>query len=234
MEDVDLPTFVRFLEWTYNDTYTAAIPDHESSPSGIALAEDNPDQCYVVESPLEWGSTKKKKKHKGNTELGSFDFDHNSMFGPTSRDGLRQAFIARSYTGSQPALPVPRARRNKNENESYQDVFLCHAQLYVFAEKWKVSKLKTLALENLHETLTHFTLYEKRTPDIVTLLRYVYQNTQPPEKTENEPLRALLTDYIGFEMDTLIKDADFKTLMIEDGGPLLGDFVEMVARRIRE
>ncbi|KAI4190097.1 MAG: hypothetical protein L6R41_001016 [Letrouitia leprolyta] len=244
MEDVDLATFTRFLEWTYNGCYTAPTPKDESSPSDMAPAEDNSDQRDIFGSSIGLGS-KKKKKNMEKTEWGSFGFDQPivksdlysgglaySTSNPTSRDRLRQAFIDRSYTGLQSALPVPTAQGTENGNESYQDAFLCHAQLYVFAEEKDIQKLKTLALENLHETLKHFILDEKRTGDIVSLLRYVYQNTQPPESTKTEPLRALLTDYIGFEMDTLMKDEDFNALMIEDGGPLLSDFVEMVMRRI--
>lgn len=244
MEDVDLATFIRFLEWTYNGCYTTPTPKDESSPSDMAPAEDNSDQRDIFGSSIGLGS-KKKKKHMEKTGWGSFGFDQPTVKSdfsiggpaystsrPTSRDSLRQAFIDRSYTGLQSALPVPTAQKTENENESYQDAFLCHAQLYVFAEEKDIQKLKTLALENLHETLKHFTLDGKRTGDIVSLLRYVYNNTQPPESTKTEPLRALLTDYIGFEMDTLMKDQDFNALMMEDGGPLLSDFVEMVMRRI--
>ncbi|KAL8855332.1 MAG: hypothetical protein Q9178_008021 [Gyalolechia marmorata] len=236
MDEVDISTFVRFLEWTYSGTYTAVTPEDESSPNDIAPAKDNSHQSDVVESDvvkssITWGLAKEKKKCIRKSELGSFGFG-DIVIDPTSRDGLRQAFIDRSYTGLESTLPVPRARENESENESYRDLFLCYAQVYVFADRWQINKLKTFALQSLHETLKHFTLYEKRTSDIISLLRYVYHNTQPPEETGSESLRALLTDYVGFEMDTLMKDANFETLMIEDGGPLLGNFVKMVIQRI--
>lgn len=42
----------------------------------------------------------------------------------------------------------------------------------------------------------------------------------------------LLGDYLGYEMSDLMKDGQFKVLMVEDAGPLLEDFKKMVAKRI--
>jgi hypothetical protein len=50
-------------------------------------------------------------------------------------------------------------RQNSSPTEDYTTVFLGHAQLYVFAEKWSIEDLKTLALFKLHKTLILFTLY---------------------------------------------------------------------------
>ena len=42
----------------------------------------------------------------------------------------------------------------------------------------------------------------------------------------------MLTAYMSYEMDTLIKDSRFKELMFEDGGALLGEFMKAVEKRI--
>ena len=42
----------------------------------------------------------------------------------------------------------------------------------------------------------------------------------------------LLRDYLGYKMSDLMKDGQFKVLIVEDGGPLLEDFIKMVAKRI--
>jgi hypothetical protein len=47
-----------------------------------------------------------------------------------------------------------------------------------------------------------------------------------------EELRMLLRDYVEYEMSALMEGEGFKDLMIEDGGALLGDFIEMVATRV--
>jgi len=101
----------------------------------------------------------------------------------------------------------------------------------VFAEKYDIQALRTLALEELHHILTLYTLYRCRTGDIIALLRYVYANTRMPEAGDEE-LRILMRDYMGHEMSVLMQDEEFKDLMIEDEGALLGNFMEMVALRI--
>ena len=125
-------------------------------------------------------------------------------------------------------MPPPRA--NGAPSENYTDVFLSHARLYVFAEQYEIQKLRMLALDNLHNTLKVFHLYKECTGDIISLLRYAYANTN--HRVNGEDLRALLTDYMGFEMDTLMEDGGFRDLMIENGGELSGDYMQLVRKRI--
>ena len=118
-----------------------------------------------------------------------------------------------------------------NPREDYTDVFLSHARLYVFAAKWLIQPLRVLALEELHATLTAYTLYPERTGDILDLLRCFYPETGEPREGL-EDMRALMMQYMGYEMETLIECEDFKKLIIENGGELLGDFMTIVKRRI--
>ncbi|KAL8658055.1 MAG: hypothetical protein Q9226_001315 [Calogaya cf. arnoldii] len=149
----------------------------------------------------------------------------------SSRTQLKESFIHRKATVRQESISIPPPIPNQRPNEDYTDVFLSHAQLYVFAEKYDIQTLKMLALENLQTFLAIFTLYKERTGDIVALLRYVYANTGEPVDGV-EDLRTLTTHYMGYEMDTLMEDEGFRTLMVDDGGALLGDFMKMVMKRI--
>ena len=149
---------------------------------------------------------------------------------PKTREELKEVFINRRFRVSQSASEAPPPRPNQHPGEDYTDVFLSHVQLYVFADKYDIQSLRLLASEELHATLAVYTLYPARTGDIVALLRYVYRNTG--QDGSEEDLRRVLTIYVGYEMDTLINDEDFRDLIIEDGGPLLGDFLTMVGRRI--
>lgn len=47
-----------------------------------------------------------------------------------------------------------------------------------------------------------------------------------------EEMRMLMTEYMGYEMDTLMKDEEFQDLIVADGGAPLGDFMKMVVKRI--
>ncbi|KAI9808038.1 MAG: hypothetical protein M1827_007544 [Pycnora praestabilis] len=236
LEEVDEGTFERFIEWAYKGYYTVANFELEASsppppfpcseeecqkpewiedPPADALpaAELTVEPISAMEPPTDWdlGSFKKgKRRNKTKT-----------------RQELKESFIHHEHTVRREMISIPHTRANQGVNEDYTEVFLSHARLYVFAEKYDIQSLKTLALEELHNTLAIYTLYRRRTGDIVALLRYVYANTGV-----GEDLRTLLRDYIGYEMSVMMKDEEFKVLMVEDGGPLLSDFMEMVAKRI--
>jgi hypothetical protein len=54
------------------------------------------------------------------------------------------------------------ARWNTNYCEDYTEVFLCHAPIYVFAHKYDIPKLCSIALFNLHDTLHAFHVHKER------------------------------------------------------------------------
>lgn len=141
---------------------------------------------------------------------------------------MKESFINRKY--DVPVLSQPPPRSNQGPLEDYSEVFFSHARVYVFADKYDIEPLKNLALQNLHQTLAIYNLYSERCGDIIALIRYSYANTVGREGVED--LRALLTDYMGFEMATLARDEDFKTFLLEDGGAVLGDFLNMVVKRV--
>ncbi len=226
LEDVDEGTFVRFIRWAYNRDYPA--PEHtlvESSNEASAqrpTTETSKDACSF-DDDLVWGSwsTKKGKKKKNTGQSSS------------SKGSLRESFIIQYDLLSlghsvDPSIPGPRG--NRTPEEDYTEVFLGHARMYVFAEKYDIQPLKTLALLKLHHTLSIFTLFPERVGDIMTLLKYVYANTaEAIDGTED--IRTMLAHYVGCEMETLTKDGEIKDLML-DNGDMLGDFLKMFALRI--
>ena len=165
-----------------------------------------------------WGTTKKKdkKKKKDAPEKGS----------------LKETFISRKYEddvwdfGAAPAPP----RSNKAPEENYTDVFLAHAELYVFSEKYDIQPLKRLALKKLQQALAIYTLYPSRVEDVLALLRYVYTETAASKRKE-EDIRTMLMHYIGTEMEILETHGDIKELLAEDQ-EMLSDFLAMFAQRI--
>ncbi|CAF9930212.1 MAG: hypothetical protein ALECFALPRED_004550 [Alectoria fallacina] len=81
--------------------------------------------------------------------------------------------------------------------ENYTEVFLSHARLYVFAEKYDIQPLKKLSRQKLQHTLAIYTLYPERVGDITTLLKW-------------DCIRTMLAHYVGTEMDTLVKYGEIK------------------------
>ena len=82
-------------------------------------------------------------------------------------------FKSKANSTSKPAF---QPRKNRESCEDYTEVFLCHARLYVFADKYDVGPLRDLSLHKLQRTLAEFILDDKRAEDIVNLLRYNYSN----------------------------------------------------------
>ena len=220
LEDVDEGTFVRFIRWAYSKDYPA--PEHALVESCNETTETSKDACAFDED-FGWGtwSTKKDQKKKNTGQSSSL------------KGSLRESFIMQydllssSHTFD-PSIPAPRG--NVAPEEDYTEVFLGHARMYVFAEKYDIQPLKTLALLKLHRTLSIFTLFPERIGDIMTLLKYVYANTAETVDG-NEDIRPMLAHYIGTEMETLSKDGEIKDIML-DNGEMLGDFLKMFASRV--
>ena len=202
--------------------------EHEATVEDTVEVISEEDRDYSTRWERSSGLTKSTKSEKKVKKVGYISTGTSSA----SRRILKESFIRRKPLVRKEAINISPPRPNQASNEDYTEVFLSHARVYVFAEKYDIQLLKALALDELHATLQNFNLYPERTGDIISLLRYIYANTG--EIVDGvEDMRSVLKHYLGFEMYTLMKDNDFGDLMIEDGGALLGDFMKMVEQRIR-
>ena len=249
LEDVDEWTFVRFIEWAHKGYYTAPAPRSQNVEEAVPVPEEAfPETGPLAEvasaEPAEpyddfsgtslFGSRKSPSYKKGKKkEIAVDPWGHEVVHGGWGpKKNLKEAFKSRTDTSRRGVFGPPSPRPNRSPQEDYTDVFLSHAQLYVFAEKYDIQALKLLALEELHATLVVYTLYDVRTGDIIELLRHVYANTCKPQEGVDD-MRSMMTQYVGYEMDTLMGAAEFGELIIQDGGGLLQDFMRAVSTRIR-
>jgi hypothetical protein len=247
-EDIQEDTFIRFCQFAYTGNYTTpeftykpAVEPLDISPS-VALSHDasttNRDDTRPIEEPpsLEPAidivpgpepednditglepkkSENPKKPSKSRLLRQSLDDKLYNI------ETIRTAFTARCEV-----------RQNSSPTEDYTPVFLGHAQLYVFAEKWGIEDLKTLALFKLHKTLVSFTLYAARRPDIVELLQCAYSNDHTPDLVDAvDDLRSLVMLYTACEVENLIHCPEFLSL-IGEGGQLAQDLVQMLMKRM--
>ena len=133
---------------------------------------------------------------------------------------LRDSFEKKFFDVETPRLSAKcrcEVRQNSCAEEDYTPVFLGHARLYVFADKWGIEALKTLSLHKLHKTLVTFTPYSARLGDVAELVRYTYKHT-PDFSHEIDDLRFLVMDYLTCEVTNLIRSPEFEQLL-EQGGP---------------
>ena len=83
-----------------------------------------------------------------------------------SRVKLKRLFICCKARVQKEIISIPCLRPDLTSDET--DVFLSHAHLYFFTEKYDILVLRMLALENLQNVLAIFTLYKEQTRDIIT------------------------------------------------------------------
>ncbi|KAL8850911.1 MAG: hypothetical protein Q9221_004166 [Calogaya cf. arnoldii] len=165
--------------------------------------------------------SKRAKKHT--------TFGYGQLLPQNAKETMKESFLELHLCKpDEERIPIaPRA--NSAPSEDYTNVFLSHAHVYVFAEKFDIQPLKRLALKNLHQTLAKFTLWPECVGDIVALARFMYNPMFEPVN-EAESMRSILKRYIGYEMDVLIRAADFRDLL-EENRELLDDVCSMVGER---
>ena len=241
-EDIDEDTFIRFCQFAYTGDYTTpdfidvptveppdivqpAISDdgepvpHEPVPEPVP---DEPELYEPVPEPAEigWGMIGEKPKKAKK-------LSKSSRLRQSLHDKLYDTETTRMSSASR-----CRVRQNSDPSEDYSTVFLGHGQLYVFADKWGIESLKTLTLFKLHGTLTTFTLYEARRPDIVKLLRYAFSNTHTPDLVDGvDDLRSLVMLYTACEVESLMYCPEF-LILIGEGGQLAQNLVKVLMQRI--
>jgi len=166
-------------------------------------------------------SKRDRKKSKKMSRMGLYDH----LGSPEST--LWTKFKDRRYP-----ISVPQYKPDKNFEvcEEYSKVFLCHAQLYVFADKYDISDLKDLSLHKLHRTLVEFTVFPQRVGDIVDLIRYSYSNTFDSPGRRDQ-LRDLVIQYAACVITSLANNAEFQSLL-EEPGSLARDLVCQLLERL--
>ncbi|KAI9788409.1 MAG: hypothetical protein M1816_006934 [Peltula sp. TS41687] len=123
-------------------------------------------------------------------------------------------------------LPI----QNTKACMDYTEVFLSHARLYVFADKYDIEPLRNLCLHKLHRTLVKFTLYEERAGDIIELMRYAYSNT-PDRSGSKDGLRSLVAHYAACAVEDLARSDKYE-LLFEEHGSLARDLVHYMLKRL--
>jgi hypothetical protein len=159
---------------------------------------------------------------------GSYSQTHNRSRA-SRKVNLRRSFDTKFICSTLPRQRIINSCEitpNSHAKQDYTGVFLAHAGLYVFADKYGIEPLESLSLHKLHVTLKSFTLYRARIGDILKLVRYAYE--KGPDYESNK-LRALVSEYVACEIDTIGKAKRFLALM-EEGGLFVRDLWKLVQK----
>ncbi|ATZ46449.1 hypothetical protein BCIN_01g10410 [Botrytis cinerea B05.10] len=120
-----------------------------------------------------------------------------------------------------------------NPNESYSNVFIGHAALYILGDFRLIEPLKALALYKLHKILCIFELSDENMEDVINLARYVYAEEGGGEGSSGEigALRSLVCHYMAMHAFVLSVDDGFMEFLGE-GGQFVKDFFKFEVQRV--
>ncbi|KAK0949908.1 hypothetical protein LTR91_026071 [Friedmanniomyces endolithicus] len=140
-----------------------------------------------------------------------------------------QSFVNTRY-GSEDRIHTTTGRANTESCEEYTDVFLSHAQLYAFADRYDVEGLRELALYKLHQTLVNFTLFNERIRDVSELLCYSYDTT-PERPGSLGRLRDLVIRYVACHIERFQRDPTLIMAMKRENS-ISVDLVDCLVQRL--
>jgi hypothetical protein len=129
------------------------------------------------------------------------------------KDRLWSAFKKKAYVKHRASWEP---RQNKESSEIYTPVFLCHAHLYVFSDRYGIEPLQQLTLQKLRLTLSRFSLFKDRVPDVVELVKCIYKHTMDHDQGIDR-MRSLVMDYVVCHLEVIAEDANLKQLLQEPG-----------------
>ncbi|EAL90936.1 uncharacterized protein AFUA_1G16080 [Aspergillus fumigatus Af293] len=184
---VDEIVFGRCCEFVYSGDYSVPLPT--ADPCGDDGDQTNDRQALSRACARRWNPLNHRENIFHPTKLPDICafFKKNLDEAPLDEDG--------EIPSTDPA-------------DNYAGVFLSHAEVYRLAFTTNWVSLLSLSLYRLIRSLASFTLCEERTGDIVELLKFVFE--------ENEymyELKVVLVDYAAWNVEILMRDADFRQLL---------------------
>ncbi|KIW89627.1 uncharacterized protein Z519_09783 [Cladophialophora bantiana CBS 173.52] len=204
LEDIDEDTFVRVVQFAYTGDYAVAEPDTPVENSSNHLDHAEPAPAVYEYLPEEEPS---------NAVLPA-EPDERTR-GERAWDFFQSAAYKKETQPWQPEV-------NQDSRQDYTPVFLCHAKLYIFSDKYNIEPLQELVLQKLRLTLSRFILHPQRVNDVVELLKYTYANTASRD-VKDDKLRDLVSDYLVCHIEKIVYDVEFINMLGKEGDGREGD-----------
>lgn len=217
-DDVTEATFARFGQYVYTGDYDGAEPfeppalESESSVSEPAplTAQNQVDSNDTLANFARQRTKKKKREWKGGEVVLEPSEDADGAATPLARKDAWKSFTEeRSYECGVAGIYF--APRNGNNLTEYKEVFLSHARVHMMADYYDIQPLAQLALHKLHRTLCKFTLHDDRIGDVVSLLRFCF------EEDERPLLRELVSTFAACHFKQLWTSLEFQDLFASCG-----------------
>ena len=237
LSDVDLATFLRFTSYVYIGDYDGDSPetfasgpssecqDIEDSEYTAMPTSDDADRPaeaeYITEEPPAaepifeeapqdayiWGP---RSSHRIKCKRCKRTFSPESKESKESKKEKAWNTFAQSEESK---VPDCSSLESNTPWEDHSNVFLSHAKVYVFADRYDVTKLRTLAIQKLKQSLLSFNPCQQQLESLIPLIRYTYENT--PDLEEIDSLRELVVTYSTFVVEHLFLDPEMTSLLTD-------------------
>ncbi|KAL4936308.1 hypothetical protein BDV06DRAFT_228024 [Aspergillus oleicola] len=180
-DEIDEVDFGRCCEFVYTGDYSVPLPTSELHQTD----DDEP-----IWTPMSrWNPTNLAR----------------NIFHPMSIDNYKSHFVEElgwaTWDSNEKNKPT-------DPTEDYREVLLAHARIHRIAYRTDWTLLRVLSLHRLSQLLENFTLSEDRTGDIVSLLRFVFV-----ESEQMRDIQKLLCDYATWNVEVLMHDAEFQKFL---------------------
>ena len=244
VDDIDPSTFSRAAEYMYSSDYSEAKPQFRKDAFSCDADEAG---CVHKLQRFEPLSSRQEDGGLLNAKMDYLRLNKNNWHDSTdlknkalnSQDQLIESFHNRwapaddfeqAWREQQLFRPcwLPFVNMPSDGCQDFSAIFLCHAQLYVFANRYSMPSLAALALSRLGATLSEFQVYRYRTSDLVKLLKYTYESTQDLRQGIDK-LRFLVLTFCTYWIDELLIENEF-IAMLESGGALSRDIILSLSR----
>ncbi|KAK6613804.1 hypothetical protein H4I96_00125 [Botrytis cinerea] len=232
-DDVSKETFERFVQFAYTGDYSVPVP--------VSLLRERV-RSEPVE-PLTWASRIKMTESKKivTERRSAIPSPEPATPEPAEFSDITSVKFAADFRNL--TFPLLAKRNNHDHtcepndffdpNESYSNVFIGHAALYILGDFRLIEPLKALALYKLHKTLCIFELSDENMEDVINLARYVYAEEGGGEGSSGEigALRSLVCHYMAMHAFVLSVDDGFMEFLGE-GGQFVKDFFKFEVQRV--
>ena len=225
-EDLNVNTFVRFIQFAYLGDY----------PAPASLPTASPTVAAVPAAPLfTFFPSKAPALSLDPISSKAFGIDEKAfkdVFPPLSKTrqektppktSVEHSFKDLDYPARVPATEYFKSckPRPNQPSEDFTPVFIAHAELYVFAEKYGIKILKQTALHKLHKTLAIYLINPIDIRPIIELIRYTFSDDNTLDQENHlDDLRGLVTAYVTSEIKIIGKCEQF-LMLLEEGGPFV-------------
>lgn len=243
-DDLSVNTFIRFIQFAYLGDYPtpASIPLTQPTGNTASVAPLFPASptftFFPFKSPTipteaspfkdpSW--TDRKDRKDVLPQMSKIKQDNT----PT-KTSENKPFKDLDYPARIPAMEFFKSckPRPNQPSEDFTPVFIAHAELYVFAEKYGIKTLKQTTLHKLHKTLAIYKMNPADIRPIIELIRYTFSEDNTLDQENHvDDLRELVIAYITGEIKTIGKCPQF-LILLEEGGAFVGNVWLTVMKQI--